>query len=173
MSHRTDRCHIGSIGAWERFYVGSECFLVVDLENKSRHIVMYKPYCIFQEHLCYITCKYNVLFFPSRVVVMAGDFICLEKQNHGFNPTLFFLLAQQHQFLCQMGRLTRRNSPSDTPALPGVLRRVGTEGLEAPGCRLSSCPANHNQEGKFLLVSSTPKQKREVHIVSLTFDRDV
>lgn len=28
----------------------------------------------------HFTCKYSVLFFPSRVVVMAGDFICLQKQ---------------------------------------------------------------------------------------------
>lgn len=32
---------------------------------------------ILTDHILYFTCKYSVLFFPSRVVVMAGDFICL------------------------------------------------------------------------------------------------
>jgi len=27
----------------------------------------------------YSTCRYSVLFFPSSVVVIAGDFICLER----------------------------------------------------------------------------------------------
>lgn len=45
----------------------------------------------------HLTCKYSVLFFPSRVVVMAGDFICLQQQFRScFNPKT--LLSQLNSF---------------------------------------------------------------------------
>lgn len=51
-------------------------------DTRQTHISMrlnWKHEIVWNQTL--ITCKYNVLFFPSTVAVTAGDFICLKKWN--------------------------------------------------------------------------------------------
>lgn len=86
-----------------------------------------------------VTCKYSVLFFPSRVVVIAGDFICLEKK---WNLNAIIICVKNPRAECSFWVLTKRRSLSGTLKPPVIWQKEGTVDLEAPGCKLSNFPVN-------------------------------